>query len=42
MEAVPKDGVPFTLGYSPGFEKGLAERVEVAVVIDYVGLFFHG
>jgi hypothetical protein len=42
MEAVPKDGVPLTLSYLPSFEKGLAEHVEVAVIIDYVGLFFHG
>jgi hypothetical protein len=42
VETVPKYGVPLTLGYSPGFEEGLAERVEVAVVVDYIGLFSHG
>ena len=41
MEAVLKDGIPLALGYSPGFEKGLAERVEVAVVVDYVDFFFY-
>jgi len=41
MEAAPKEGIAFAGGYSPCFEKGLAERVELTMIIDHIGFFFH-
>jgi hypothetical protein len=42
VEATPKYGIALTLSYSSGFEEWFAECVEVTVVIDDVGFFFHG
>ena len=42
VEPVPEYGVSLAFGYSPSFEEGLAEHVEVAVVVDHVSFFFHG
>ena len=42
VEATPKYGIALAFGYSPGCEEGLAEYVEIVVVVDYIGLFFHG
>ena len=41
MEAMPEEGIALTSSYSPCFEKGLAEHVEVVVVVDHVSFFFH-
>jgi hypothetical protein len=41
VEATPKYGIVFALGHSSCFEEWLAEGVEVMVVIDDVGFFFH-
>jgi hypothetical protein len=41
VEAVPKYGIAFALGHSSCLKEWLAEGVEVAVVVDDVGFFFH-
>jgi len=41
MEAMPEEGIALASGYLPCFKKGLAEHVEVAVVVDHVSFFFH-
>ena len=33
MEAMPEEGIALASSYSPCFEKGLAKRVEVTVVV---------
>ena len=41
MESAPKYGVVLALGYASQFEEGFAERVELTLVVDYVGFVAH-